>query len=122
MPPADATPDATIRSTDESPVTVFWRPACGFSSGLLRALDRAGLDHRRRNIWEDPDAAATVRSVADGTETVPTVLVGDRALVNPSSEDVLAAVAEVAPEHLPEGWEPRQPGAVGRAVHRMFGG
>jgi mycoredoxin len=28
------------------------------------------------NIWEDPQAAARVRSVANGNETVPTVFVG----------------------------------------------
>ena len=36
------------------------------------------------NIWEDADAASFVRSVARGNETVPTVTIGDIALVNPS--------------------------------------
>lgn len=122
MSTPDATPEAGDDHASGSPVTVFWRPHCGFSAGLRRALDRAGLDYDARNIWEDEEAAATVRSVADGSETVPTVLVGDRALVNPGSNEVLAAVAEVAPEHLPEGWEPRKPGPVSRTVHRLLGG
>lgn len=43
------------------------------------------------NIWDDPEAAAFVRSVARGNETVPTVAVGEIAMVNPSVKDVLAA-------------------------------
>lgn len=103
-------------------VTVHWRPGCGFCSGLLRGLERRGLEFERRNIWEDQDAAAFVRSVADGNEVVPTVTVGDVALVNPSPDQVLATVAEHAPERLPEGWEPPQPGRLGRAVRRVLGG
>ncbi|WP_422392164.1 glutaredoxin family protein [Nakamurella antarctica] len=36
------------------------------------------------NIWSDPDAAAFVRSVAGGNETVPTVVIDGRAVVNPA--------------------------------------
>ena len=105
-----------------APVTVYWRPGCGFCSSLLGGLERQGVPHDRTNIWEDEDAAAFVRSVANGNETVPTVVVGDHALVNPSVPDVLTALADVAPEHLPEGWEPPQPGRVARAVNRLLGG
>ena len=105
-----------------SPVTVFWRPGCGFCTSLLRGLERQGLAFERVDIWEDEDAAAFVRSVADGHETVPTVRVGDHALVNPSAPDVLRAVAEVAPEHLPDGYEPPDPGPVARAISRLLGG
>jgi hypothetical protein len=51
---------------------------------------------RQVNIWEDPQAAARVRSVAGGNETVPTVVVGYRALVNPSVGAVLAAMGAPA--------------------------
>jgi glutaredoxin len=59
---------------------------------LRRGLDRAGLDRTEVNIWEDPQAAARVRSVAGGHETVPTVVVGDVALVNPTVAEVITAV------------------------------
>jgi hypothetical protein len=49
---------------------------------------RADLQFSLVNIWEDPEAAAFVRSVARGNETVPTVTVGDVALVNPSVGDL----------------------------------
>lgn len=44
------------------------------------------------NIWKDQDAAAFVRSVADGNETVPTVVVGGDAMVNPSPGQVVSAI------------------------------
>lgn len=72
-------------------VTVFWRPGCGFCVRLFRGLEATDLVYERRNIWEDPDAAAYVRSVARGNETVPTVQVGSEALVNPSVDAVLEA-------------------------------
>ncbi len=72
-------------------VEVYWRPGCPFCMMLLPPLRRSGLQLREVNIWEDPQAAARVRAVADGNETVPTVFIGDKALVNPSARQVLAA-------------------------------
>jgi glutaredoxin-like protein len=73
-------------------VTVYWRPGCGFCRALRRGLDRVGLDRTEVNIWEDPQAAARVRSVAGGNETVPTVFVDDHALVNPAVAEVVAVL------------------------------
>lgn len=81
-------------------VRVYWRPGCMFCGMLRRKLHRTGLPLEEINIWEDPSAAATVRDIANGNETVPTVVVGTRAMVNPSAREVLAAVAEEAPELL----------------------
>ena len=74
-----------------SPITVYWRPGCGFCARLLADLDRRGTDYTTINIWDDRDGAAFVRSVANGNETVPTVLVGDASLVNPTVDQVLSA-------------------------------
>lgn len=81
----------------------FWRPGCPFCMMLERDLDRAGIVVTRRNIWEEPEAAAVVRAVADGNETVPTIRIGDRALVNPPIAEVAQLLTEVAPQLLPEG-------------------
>jgi len=96
-----------------SQVTVLWRPGCPYCALLLRGLDRAGLAYNRLNIWDHPDAAAWLRTVTGGDETVPTVHVraavdaavdaagdaaGAVALVNPSTADVLEAVARIAPQ------------------------
>lgn len=106
----------------DSSVTVYWRPGCGFCSALLRQLERDGLAFDRVNIWDDPEGAAFVQSVAGGNETVPTVRIGDIGLVNPTGRDVLAAVAEQAPDLLPAGYEPPEPSRVGTWLHRVLGG
>ncbi len=106
----------------ESAVTVFWRPGCGFCSGLLRSLERIGVEPARRNIWEDEEAAAFVRSVTGGSETVPTVVVGDQAFVNPAPAEVMTALADVAPAEVPDDYEPPTPGPVARTVNRLLGG
>ncbi len=54
------------------------------------------------NIWEDPDAAATVRTMAGGSETVPTVVVAGTAYVNPRVRNVIEAVRAVAPDLVAE--------------------
>lgn len=101
---------------------MYWRPGCGFCWSLLRGLERADLAFERVDIWADTEAAAFVRSVANGNETVPTVQIGDVALVNPSVSDVLRAVAEHAPDHLPPDYEPPQPGIGARLVTKLLGG
>jgi len=83
-----------------SEVEFYWRPGCGFCMSLQRPLERSGLPVRAVNIWEDPDGAARVRSVAGGNEIVPTVFVGDRAMVNPTFAEIEDAVRELAPELL----------------------
>ncbi|MGB3411146.1 MAG: glutaredoxin domain-containing protein [Microthrixaceae bacterium] len=103
MDPSDPTAsDSTALESTES-IVVFWRTGCGFCSRLINKLNKLNLPMTMVNIWEDPSAAAVVRSVANGNETVPTVVVGGRsgaALVNPSKSEVLAAVATHAPHLL----------------------
>ncbi|MCB0997683.1 MAG: hypothetical protein KDB40_00170 [Acidimicrobiales bacterium] len=83
--PSDAAPGTDI--------VVYWRPGCPFCWNLFRQLDKHEIVHRRINIWDDEQAAATVRSIARGNETVPTVTVGDVGLVNPSVKEILAAAS-----------------------------
>lgn len=82
-------------------VEFYWRPGCPFCMMLRGRLARTRLPVTEINIWENADAAARVRSVAGGNETVPTVFVGGYAMVNPSVNQVLAAVREYAPELAP---------------------
>ncbi|MBP2473215.1 glutaredoxin-like protein [Crossiella equi] len=81
-------------------VEFYWRPGCPFCMNLESALDRSGIPYSKVNIWEDPEAAARVRSVANGNEVVPTVFVGPAAMVNPSIGQVTEAVREHAPQLL----------------------
>ena len=106
-PPADVPRDTGHPVTgDRSSVTLFWRPACGFCSSLRRALAGSGLPIVEVNIWDDPEAARVVQRLANGNETVPTVLIGELddpghvGLVNPSAAQVLDAVTAHAPHLL----------------------
>lgn len=78
-------------------VVLYWRPGCLFCFRLRRKLRRAGLPLREVDIWRDAAAAAAVRSVAHGAETVPTVFIGELGLVNPGPRRVLDAVRAQAP-------------------------
>ena len=82
--------------SDSPSVEFYWRPGCFFCSSLERNLTGHGVSLSKHNIWENPDDAAFVRSVADGNETVPTVVVGGVAMVNPSAAQVAAVLAEQA--------------------------
>jgi glutaredoxin len=87
----------TDQDAPETAVELYWRPGCPYCAALRGPLRRSGLPVREINIWDDPRAAARVRSVGGGNETVPTVFVGAHAMVNPSMGHVLAAVREHAP-------------------------
>lgn len=107
----------------DTPIDFYWRPGCGFCLALDRGLGKVGdLPITRHNIWEDPEAAAFVREHANGNETVPTVRVGSQVMVNPTTAEVMAALAQEHPESVPEGYEPPHPGPIGRAVNRLLGG
>jgi len=65
------------------PVVVYWRPGCPYCARLRTALGGRASRAQWVNIWQDPDAAAYVRSVNDGNETVPTVVIDGVAHTNP---------------------------------------
>jgi len=79
-------------------IEVLWRPGCPYCTRLRRELARAGVVTVEHDIWADPGAAARVREATGGDETVPTVVVGDRALVNPRLHQVVAMVREQFPD------------------------
>ncbi len=87
--------------TKPEALDVYWRPGCMFCSSLKRSLKRRGVPMRLHNIWDDPEAATVVRAAARGNETVPTVVIGGEALVNPTPQAVEALIARIAPELLP---------------------
>ena len=80
------------RAAAEGRVVVYWRKGCPFCQRL-----RLGLGKRVRevvwvDVWADPDASAYVRSVNDGNEVVPTVVIGGVPHTNPPPREVLAAL------------------------------
>jgi glutaredoxin len=95
-------------------IHLYWRPGCGFCSRLRRGLEEAGIETVDHDIWQNPDDAAVVRHHANGNETVPTVVVGDVGLVNPSMARLAEHLREHAPHLLPDGYEDPAPGLLGR--------
>ncbi len=82
-------------------IDFFWRPGCGFCAALERGLTLKRIPFQKFNIWENPDDAAFVRSVADGNEVVPTVRIGEISLVNPNPAQVLEAMQDQTPHLVP---------------------
>ncbi|GAA3577394.1 mycoredoxin [Nonomuraea rosea] len=86
---------------DSDGVVLYWRPMCPYCVKLRFRLLFTSLRFTKVNIWKDPGAAAFVRSVANGNETVPTVTVAGRAMVNPSKRQLFEAIETYAPHLLP---------------------
>jgi mycoredoxin len=78
-----------------APVVLYARPGCPYCYMLRRGLRRRGVEFTEIDIWQDPAAAAAVRAVADGNDTVPTVHVAGQWLVNPRAA-VVQRLAERA--------------------------
>lgn len=114
MTSPDPTPDTPGQ------IDLYWRPGCGFCTMLRRQLDKLGIERVEHDIWADPADAEIVRSHADGNETVPTVVVGDVGMVNPSAKQLVAHLAEHAPHLLPTGVDTPEPGRVERALGKIF--
>ena len=73
--------------------TTTW---CGYCYRLKTALKSAGISYTEVDIERDPVAAAFVRSVNGGNQTVPTVKFADgSALTNPTAADIAQKLAEL---------------------------
>lgn len=80
-------------------ITVYGRPGCPGVGPVLQLLDAAGAAYDYIDIRQDPDAAALVRELAGGYESVPTVVLPDgRAMVEPSTMRLRQALQEQAPD------------------------
>ncbi len=99
-------------------VEFYWRPGCPFCSGLDRKLSKLGIPMNKHNIWDDPAHAQTVRGIANGNETVPTVVIDGVGMVNPSADQVVEVLAKKAPHLVPEGWTGQKSGGK---MRKLFG-
>ncbi|MDA8391828.1 MAG: NrdH-redoxin [Actinomycetota bacterium] len=69
-------------------IDVYWRPGCVYCRMLRMGLERRRIRATWHNVWEDAEADAFVRRTNGGSQTVPTVAIGDTVLVNPSVREV----------------------------------
>lgn len=84
--------------TTSERVIVYGRPGCPGVTPVLRLLDAAGADYEYVNIREDPEAAARLRQITGGYESVPTVVLPDgRALVEPGTLKLRQVLEEQSP-------------------------
>jgi glutaredoxin len=81
------------RAAAEGKVVVYWRRGCPFTRRLRLAVGRRGARAVWVDIWADPDAAAYVRSVNHGNETVPTVVIAGEPHTNPPPRRVVDALS-----------------------------
>src|SRR5699024_6817925 len=72
--------EAAHAAASDDAVVAYWRPGCPFCMRLKRSLGSLRATALWVDIWADADAAAFVRGVNDGNETVPAVVVGDEAI------------------------------------------
>lgn len=79
-------------------VEVYWRAGCPFCFRLRQALILARVPVAWHDIWREEQSAAFVRSVADGNETVPTVVLDGKAYVNPAPGKLLAMIRKAHPD------------------------
>lgn len=73
-------------------VVVYFRRYCAYCERLRLALGRNRRAVVWVDIWADPGAAAYVRSVNGGDETVPTVVIDGTAHTNPAPAVVRRAL------------------------------
>lgn len=90
--PASVSAAAGARAAEEGRVVVYWRKGCPFCRRLQLVLGKRVKDVVWVDVWADPDASAWVRSVNDGDEVVPTVVIGGVPHTNPSPREVVAAL------------------------------
>lgn len=78
--------DVQAMSRSDRDVVIYWRPGCRFCARLKSSLGVLGTKAVWVNIWQDREAAEFVRSLNNGSETVPTVLQAGDPVTNPDPE------------------------------------
>ncbi|MBK7721556.1 MAG: glutathione S-transferase N-terminal domain-containing protein [Austwickia sp.] len=83
--------EAQERNVRDGRVIVYWRPGCPYCYRLRLTLGQRGRALSWVDIWADDEAAAFVRDLNAGSETVPTVILRDgSALTNPPMHAITA--------------------------------
>ncbi|HZA40586.1 MAG TPA: glutaredoxin domain-containing protein [Actinomycetota bacterium] len=75
------------------PVTLFTTQWCGYCRRLKRQMEDAGIAYSEIDVDVDTHHDKRIIAASGGFRTVPTAEIEGRLLVNPSLEEVTAAVA-----------------------------
>ena len=88
------TQDQTEDQTNQ--LLVYGRPGCPMVPPVRTYLDEAGIAYTYRDIRQDADAAVQLRQLANGFESVPTVVLPNgRVLVEPGVARLRQALKEL---------------------------
>ncbi|MFW2383923.1 MAG: glutaredoxin family protein [Acidimicrobiales bacterium] len=79
------------QATDRD-VVIYHRPGCSFCIRMKAMLGTVGRKAVWVDIWDDDEAAAFVRSLNEGNETVPTVMIDGKPHTNPAPSLVREAL------------------------------
>ena len=77
-------------------IRLFTTTWCGHCSRLKRQLDAAGIAYEEVDLDEQRHYGDKIVAKSGGYRIVPSVEVGDELLINPSVEDVKAALGATA--------------------------
>lgn len=75
--------EAQKRAAEAHHPMIYWRPGCQFCVRMRLMLGLKGNRATWVDIWADDEAAARVREINHGDETVPTVEYGSQTRTNP---------------------------------------
>lgn len=75
-------------------VTMYKTETCGHCRRLKRALEGNGVEVVEVDVETRPEVAERIVEATGGYRVVPTVEIGERLLVNPSPQEVKAALAD----------------------------
>lgn len=104
---------------EQNEMVVYWQPNCVFCLDLLLRLASTRLHRKTFDIRKDPPGETVHPSVADGSQTVPTIVVAGQALVNLSKLQRVEAVRAHAPHVLGTSrWT--APGLAAAPVREIF--
>lgn len=86
---------------DWPPILILGRDTCEDTTRSRAHLTARGVPFTYRNVEFDAEADALNRSYNDGNRVTPVILIGDpgqpaRVVVEPSNDELDAAIAEVA--------------------------
>ena len=79
--------------TSRSQITVYTRVSCAPCALLVADLDAAGVPYEEVSISGNARAEARAADLNNGSAVTPTVVVGDRVLINPSAGEVVEAAS-----------------------------
>ena len=83
-------------------ILVYGRPTCPSVPPVLRLLDEAGVAYDYVNVRQDFEAAARLRQITGGYESVPTLVFPDgRTLIEPGTAALRRALHEAGSAGAP---------------------